>query len=349
VSLTLGEIAERIDARLIGDAERVVEGVRPPRSAGPEHITFVSHPRELRHHAIEAGALLTTMEVAAERAHELPCDVLAADDPAHALIDLLALLHPSRAREPGVHPKAEVSSEAKVGAGARIGPFAVVGAAELGDDVDVGAHAFIDDDVVLGAGSRVGPHAVVVAGSRVGERVIVQPGAVVGSPGFGYAPRAGRLVRVPQVGGVVVGDDAEIGANTCVDRGALDDTVIGAGSKIDNLAQLAHGVRLGEDCVVIAQAGLSGGAEIGDRALFAGQSACTQFVVVGEDARVGARAAVQRDIKPREAVSGVPAIGHRDWIKQRAHLRRLDDYAKRLAAAEARIVELESRINGDEE
>lgn len=348
--LTLGELAQRLSAQLIGDPDVTVSAVRSLDDAGPSDLSFIAHPREAkRAHATNAGALLLPLDVAAERAHEMPCSVLAADEPYRALREALALLHPAPPRPVGVDERALVHEEAELGEGVYVGPFAIIGRSRIGRGSFVGPLCFVDDDVTLGEGCHLGPGCVLMRGTRLGDRVQLQPGAVVGADGFGYAPEGQGNVKVPQVGGVTLADDVELGANTCVDRGALSDTRVGRGTKIDNLVQVAHGVVIGEDAVVVAQVGLAGGARIGDRVVFGGQSGCTPFITVGDDARIGARGGVTRDMPARAAWSGVPAYPHADWLKTSVRIRDLDGMYRRLAEAEERIAALEERLRAKED
>lgn len=343
--LPLGELAARLALVLIGDGDLRVRGLRSLDDAGPEHLSFVAHPREApRVTHTRAGALLLSLDMAAERAHEMPCAVLAAAEPYAALRGALTLLYEEHAPSRQVDSRAVVHPDAELADGVSVGPLAVIGKAVVGAGAVIAPLCFVDDDVEIGPGCVLGPGCVVLRGTRLGARVQLQPGAVVGGDGFGYAPDGDRNLKVPQVGGVVLGDDVEIGANSCVDRGALSDTRVGRGTKVDNLVQIAHGAMVGDDVVLVAQVGIAGGAHLGDRVVMGGQAGCTPFVRVGEGARIGARGGVTRDVPSGAAWSGVPAYPHADWLKTSVRMRELDSMYRRLADAERRVEALEKRL-----
>jgi len=334
VPFRLGELAARVGARVVGDPERRLDGLRPLGSAGPSHLSFFTDPTlRAAAEASAAGAILTGPSAAG-----LARDLLIADDPGLALIELLRLFHPEAPATPGVHRTAVVDPTATVATDASIGPYVVVGAGST-----IGARAVLHPFVSIGAGAAVGadavlhPHAVLYPGAVVGARVVLHSGVVVGADGFGYIARGGKHVKVPQVGGAVIEDDVEVGANSAIDRGTLDETRIGAGTKIDNLVQVGHNVRVGRSSILCGQAGIAGSATVGDGVILAGQAGVSNRVTLGDGARVGGKSAVFDDVRPGAQVAGIPAIDASRWRRQVALLARLPEIRRRLAALERRI------------
>ncbi len=334
--MKLADLATALGARLLGDGDLDVTRVRAVDEAGAGDLGFAAAPRERKAaYATKATCLLVEEEFAAEHAHELPCAVLAAASAPAALVRAIELLHaPVAAPTAGVDERAVVDARARLGAACSVGPLAVVGAATLGARVRIGALACIGDDVVLGDDTIVGPGAVILAGVRIGARVTIGPGTVIGDEGFVYAPDAMHNVRVRHIASVLIGDDVDVGANACIDRGALRHTRVGRGTKVDNLAQIAHDVVIGDDAVIVAQVGIAGDARIGDGAVLAGQAGVNPRVTIGAGARVGGQAGATHDIPPGAAVSGTPAFGHLEWLKSMARLKQLDDLDKRVRALE---------------
>ena len=300
----------------------MLSGVAPLQAAGPDQVSFLDNKRYLPALAeTSAGAVIIHPDLA----DRVPATSVAivTDEPYLAWAKVAALFHPLPPARPGAHPSAIVAPDAVLDASAEIGPLAVIGArAEIGARCRVGAHAFIGDGVVMGQDCRIGPHASVTH-ALLGARVYVYPGARVGQEGFGFATGGDGLSHVPQLGRVILEDDVEIGANSTVDRGSAQDTVIGAGSRLDNLVQIGHNVRTGRCCVVAAQAGISGSTELGDFVVVAGQAGLAGHLRIGQRARIGAQAGVMSDIEAGMDVVGSPAQPVRTFFRQVAVLRKL--------------------------
>ena len=244
-------------------------------------------------------------------------------DPRLGYAQAAALLVPLPWPEPGVHPSAHVHPNAQV-TGSTIGPLAVVEAdAVVGEGSWVMAGAYIGQRVTIGRACRLMPHSVVMEGCQLGDRVWLQPGAVIGADGFGHHPGPEGIIRVPQLGLAVLEDDVEVGANACVDRAALYETRVGRGSRLDNLVQVAHGVRVGAECMLAAFAGVAGGARLGDRVVMAGRTAVIDGIEVGDGAVFAGLASASRNVPAGRQIGGSPARGYRAWLREMAALRAL--------------------------
>jgi UDP-3-O-[3-hydroxymyristoyl] glucosamine N-acyltransferase len=318
VAETIGESADHLPG------ERLFSGVGPLQTAGPDQISFLTN-RQYSSALTQtrAGAVLLDPKLA----HLVPPGTIAllSKRPVLAWARVAALFHPLPPTRPGIHPSAVVDPSAVIALDAEIGPLSVVGAkAEIGARCRVGPLVSIGEGVVIGADSRIGSH-VSISHSLIGERVFILPGARLGQDGFGFdpTPTPTGFITVPQLGRVVVEDDVEIGANSMIDRGSAQDTVIGAGSRLDNAVQIAHNVRLGRCCVIVSQAGISGSTTLGDYVTVAGQAGLTGHLHIGQGARIGAQAGVMTDVAPRSSVVGSPAEPVRDFFRQVAFLRRM--------------------------
>ena len=338
MTITLGEIAELVGGRLVGRAEQRIERLRTLAAAGPDDLSFVTGPR-YRDEALasDAGALLVLP------GSEFPDKQLVeVDDPHRALAVLLTHLHPPAPLQPGVHETAVVGTGAAVDATAFVGPYAV-----LGEGASVGPGAAVHPHAVVGAGSKIGrdavlhAHVVVYPGCSIGERSILHSGVVVGSDGFGYATEAGKHGKIPQVGGVEIGEDVEIGANSTVDRASLGETRIGDGTKIDNLVQVGHSVEVGAGSLLVAQSGIAGSTRLGRHVVLAGQSGVAGHLEIGDGVRVAAKSAVFQSVPAGSDVAGVPAVELAAWRRQQALVRRLAEMRTRLRRLEERVARSE--------
>lgn len=321
---SLATVAAAAGAVLPPDAARSVtlRGVAPLQLAAPEHVTWLDNRRYaglLRE--TRAGAVIVHPDLAAG----VPAGsvALVIEQPYLGWARVAALFHPPPPLHPGVGPGAVIDPSAAVDPSAEIGPLAVIGArARIGARCCVGAGAVIGEGVEIGEDGRIGPNAS-ISHALLGRRVQIGPGARVGHEGFGFASAAEGFVTVPQLGRVLIEDDVEIGANCTIDRGSAQDTVIGAGSRLDNLVQIGHNVRLGRCCVIVAQAGISGSTELEDFVMVAGQAGLTGHLHVGQGARIGAQAGVMADVAAGTEVLGSPAGPVRAFFRQVAVLRRL--------------------------
>ena len=334
--LTAASIAEAVGGTVVGDERAVVRAIAPLDRAGPEELSFLASERYVPLLASSrAGVVLITPELAAREGSARARVVVAR--PHEALLALIPRLYSIAMPAPGVHPTAVIGRGARLGDGVSIGPYSAIGeGALLGDRVVVASHCDIGAGVEVGEASRLFPGVTLYAGTRLGKRVAIHAGARIGSDGFGYVFRDGRHAKIPHVGRCIVEDDVEIGANTTIDRGSIDDTVIGAGTKIDNLVQVGHNVRIGRLCLLMAQVGIAGSAHIGDGCIVAGQAGVGGHTTIGDGARIAGQAAVFGDVPAGETWSGYPARPHKESLRATAALFRLSGLLKRLERIAAR-------------
>ena len=322
---TLGQLAEIAGADIAGaDATKneIFVDVAPLSAAGARHVSFLDNRRYLdSFKASRAGACLVAADIV--KSAPTTMRLLIAKDPYRAYARVAAAFYPPPPLVPGVHPTAIIEAAAKIGEGSRVEAGAVIGTgAEIGRRCLIAAHAVIGPGVVLGDDCIIGPSAS-LSHCLVGARAIIHGGVRIGQDGFGFAMGPQGHLKVPQLGRVVIGDDVEIGANTTIDRGAGPDTVIGDGTKIDNLVQIAHNVRIGRGCIIVAQVGISGSTQLGDFVALGGQAGLTGHITLGAGARVAAQSGVMRDVEPGATVGGSPAMSQRLWLKSVATIERL--------------------------
>jgi UDP-3-O-[3-hydroxymyristoyl] glucosamine N-acyltransferase len=340
--LKLREIAARLECRLDGDGEIEIRRVAGIEEAGPGDLTFFTN--------VKYAPLLRTTAASAvivgDTADAAPCAMLRAAQPYLAFARAVELFVPDERPPAGAHRLAHVEPTAVVSPDASIGPFAVIGAGAR-----VGARTIIHAHVVVGREAQIGDDCVIHSRVsirdrvRIGHRVILQDGVVVGSDGFGFARRPdGTHHKIPQIGAVVIEDDVEIGANAAIDRPAVGETRIGAGTKIDNLVQVAHGVTIGRDVLLAAQVGIAGSTTIEDRVTLAGQVGVSGHITIGQGVIATAQTGIPNSVEAGAFISGYPAIANRDWLKSSAIFRKLPALRKAIADLDARLQQLESRL-----
>jgi UDP-3-O-[3-hydroxymyristoyl] glucosamine N-acyltransferase len=341
---TLQELASLVGGEIEGDAQTVITGVTGIREAGPGKITFLSNPRyasalrETRASAVIVGKTERAVPVGA-------CAILRVENPYFAYSQIAGFFFSRPYVPSGISEWASIGRGVRLGRDVSVQPFVVVEeGAEIGDRVVLSAGVYVGEGSAIGEESLLYPHVTVREGVRIGCRVIIHSGAVIGSDGFGYATHGGKHHKIPQVGGVVIEDDVEIGAGVTIDRAALGQTRIGRGTKIDNLVQIAHNVEIGEDCLVVAQAGIAGSTQIGSHVTLAGQAGVAGHLRIGERVTVTGQAGVTKDVRPGETVSGFPAAPHREWLKAQANLYRLPEIRSALSDLEARVRHLEEMV-----
>ena len=342
--MTLRDIADRLGCRLDGDGAIEIRRIAGLDAAGPGDLAFFANARyaaALRE--TRAAAVIAADGVAA------PCAVLRSPQPYLTFAQALELFTADAGIPAGVHPTAAVGDDVTIGEGARIGAFV-----SIGDGARLGCRVVVHPHVVIGSRASIGddcvlyPHVSIRERTLIGSRVILQDGARIGADGFGFVTLPdGTHHKIPQRAIVVIEDDVEIGANTTIDRPAVGETRILAGAKIDNLVQIAHGVRVGRHALLAAQVGIAGSTAIGDHVVLAGQVGVAGHVTIGARAVATAQTGIPNSVAPGSFVSGYPAIDNRDWLKASAVFRRLPEIRRQLAEIERRLAALAERLGGD--
>ena len=314
---TIGALAERIGASVEGahNLSAVIVDVATLDAATEKHISFLDNPRYIDNFKrSQAGACIVSPRNASHAPSSMT--TLLVDEPYAAYAEIAGIFYPAALRVPGIHRNASVAQSAELGKDVGIGANAVIlDGAMIGDGVMIGSNAVIGPGVHIGDGCVIGAN-VTISHALIGERVIIHPGACIGQDGFGFASTRHGHIKVPQLGRVIIEDEVEIGAGTAIDRGSGPDTFIGRGTKIDNLVQIGHNVKVGRHCIIVSQAGVSGSTRLGDYVVLGGQAGIAGHLEIGAGARVAAQGGVMRDIPANETVGGSPAVSIRDWHKQ---------------------------------
>ncbi|HDS1698800.1 MULTISPECIES: UDP-3-O-(3-hydroxymyristoyl)glucosamine N-acyltransferase [Pseudomonas] len=336
VTMTLGQLAEALGATLKGPETLQITGLATLQEAGPGQLSFLANPqyRKFLDDSQAAAVLLKAAD-----ADGFAGNALIVADPYLAYARISHLFDPKPKAVAGVHPSAVVAEDAQVDASASIGPFAVIeSGARIAANVTVGAHCVVGARCVIGEGGWLAPRVTLYHDVTIGKRVVIQSGAVIGGEGFGFANEKGVWRKIAQIGGVTIGDDVEIGVNTAVDRGALSDTRIADGVKLDNQIQIAHNVQIGEHTAMAACVGISGSTRIGKHCTIAGGVGMVGHIDVCDNVFVSGMTMVTRSItEPGAYSSGTAMQPLADWRKSAARIRHLDDMAKRLQQLEKRV------------
>ena len=347
-ALSVAEIAARLGANIEGDGARSVLRLSSLESAGPDAIAFISGRRHVSAACrSQAGAILVAPALAASLPAGMVKLVIADPYLAYArLSQWVASMRDMTPDAPLIHPMAWVDPEARLGANVRVEAGASVAAqAEIGDDCRIAAGCSIGRGARIGAGSVLHARVTLYADVSVGARAILHAGTVIGADGFGFAPSASGWVKIAQLGSVRIGDDVEIGANCAIDRGALDDTVIGSGVKIDNLVQIGHNVRIGRHCILVSQVGISGSTRLGDRVTVAGQVGIAGHLEIADNVVLLAKAGVTKSLTEPGAYTGFPAKPLLEGRRLLTLPGKIPDILDRLRALEKRLAELEAAAN----
>jgi UDP-3-O-[3-hydroxymyristoyl] glucosamine N-acyltransferase len=333
--LTAASVAEHLQGEVLGDGQTPLKGFAPADRAQAGDLTFAKNEEFFARAEQTAAAAII---VGGNQTSSTGKVLIRVKNARVAFAKALALFFPEPPQAAGIHPTAVVARSAQVDPSAHLGPHCVVGErAQIGGGTILHAGNYVGDDCKVGLACVLFPNAVLYPRTELGHRVRVHAGAVIGSDGYGYVQDAGIHRKVPQIGNVIVGDDVEIGANVTIDRGALGPTVIGTGTKIDNLVQIAHNVRIGEHCLIIAQAGLAGSSKLGNYVIVAGQAGLAGHLQIGNKVTIAAQSGVMHNIPDGQTVLGTPALPDKQTKRQMLALQRLPELLRRVSKMEKKL------------
>lgn len=345
-SITLGEIASLINGKLIGEQNIIIRKASSIEDACPDSIVFVLKDKYLESAlSSQASAVVVKQEGLSKyqntRTPEMlfPKPIIYTANPKLALANVLQFFAPSLQPKAGIHSTAILGQDVIIDKGVSIGPYVTIGdRVHISNNVTIYPQVYIGDEVTIEEGSIIYPRVTLGHRIKIGQNVIIHSGAVIGSDGFGYVEAIDRKhQKIPQIGGVIIGNDVEIGANTTIDRATIGNTIIGQGTKIDNLVQIAHNVQIGKNCLIIAHVGISGSVQIQDNVILAGQSGVADHVKIKQGTIVAGRAVVTKDVGPNIIISGFPAREHHKELKTQALISQLDSLFKRVKRLEGNI------------
>lgn len=334
--MKLKEAADLVGGKISGDPDVDITGASGIREADPGDITYLSEKK----YAGEIRNTKASAVILKEEFKDLAANSIIVDNPQYSFARVAELLYVKPHKPLGISEKSVIGLNVNFGDDVTVYPLS-----HIGNNVSVGSRVTIYPGVYLGEGVTIGDDSVIYSNVsiygevKVGSRVTIHSGTVIGSDGFGFVKEKGKHHKIPQVGGVIIEDNVEIGANVTIDKAAMKKrhTLIGAGTKIDNLVHIAHNVRIGKNCLIVAQVGISGSTEIGDDVILAGQAGVVNHIRIGKGAIIGAQSGINRDIPEAQVFSGSPAIPHRTWLKAQNIIAKLPEYIKRLQVLERKI------------
>ncbi len=341
---TLSEIAKLIDGDVVGNKDIVITGICGIKEAEEGDLTFVANPKyiSLMEHT-KASAVITSRDI-----KSAPKPIIRTENPSLAFARMISFLEPAEKKlTKGIHKTAIVGENVLLGKDVAIGPYVIIeDGVKIGDRTIIYAGCYIGHNTKIGGDCLIYPNISIREKIAIGNRVIIHSGSVIGSDGFGFATVKGLHHKIPQIGTVVIEDDVEIGANVTIDRARFDKTVIGKGTKIDNLVQIAHNVIVGENSIIVAQAGISGSTVIGNNVILAGQAGLVGHITIGDGAVVAAQAGVTKSVPPNIKVSGYPAKPHETAKKVNACVQRLPELVETIRDLKKKVEELENKLKG---
>jgi UDP-3-O-[3-hydroxymyristoyl] glucosamine N-acyltransferase len=333
MTFSVQELAERVSGRVEGDPSKVVKGLAPVTSAGPEQLTYVVAPKYLRFlEGTHAAAILVPSDLEVSTSGKT---LIRVDNPELAFAKLLEVFHPRRRLAEGVHASAVLGMNVSLGPRVAVGPYAVISDdACIGAGSAIGAHSYIGHGVTIGEDTQIDPGCSVLEGARLGDRVRLHCGSRISSDGFGYTNGPDGPVKLQQIGKCILEDDVEVGANSTIDRGSLGDTIVGSGTKIDNLVHIGHNCQIGRNCYIVAQVGIAGSSVLGDGVRLGGQVGVAGHLTIEDGAAIGAGSATMTNIPAGQIWSGRPARPHREWLRATSTFYKLPDLLRRLSTLE---------------
>jgi len=345
LEIALEKIAEIVGGEVLGDVGLIITGINSLHEAGPSEISFFAD-RRYREGLKEtkAGAILISRGDRSFKGAQV-----VVSNPELSYAKVAAVFAPLLSRHPGVSQKAVIHENSLIGKDVSIYPLVYVGeGAEIGDETTIFPGVFIGEGVKIGKRSLIYPNVTILRDCLIGNDVIIHSGTVIGDDGFGFVRDGASSVKIPQTGIVQIDDQVEIGANNCIDRAALGKTWIKRGTKIDNLVQVAHNVVIGEDSIIVAQAGISGSCHIGREVIIGGQVGTIDHIEIGDRAMIAAQSGLMKSIPPGDVVSGTPAISHRLHLKVSSLTKRLPEFKQRVRDLEKKMEEIEKKLDKDE-